>query len=162
MSIDDTSQTVDCNAAAADDDAITDATTPSADNAAPAADATRPPSPGSAANAANAAKAAAAAAAVAAKTAASRRGGRRGERGSQTMNLFVLDQVYHAKATNAPLSGRPAECKMRNFQPAQPAQPAQPGLGYPGTLRDKNSHTGILYLKVYSIPTYTDIGKNTS
>ncbi len=60
----------------------------------------------------------------------------RGEGGGvapKTMNLFVLDLVYHATATNVPLSGRPAGCKMHSFQAAQPAQP---GLRCIGISRD--------------------------
>ncbi len=34
----------------------------------------------------------------------------------QRINIFVLDLVCHATATNVPLSGGPAGCKMRSFQ----------------------------------------------
>jgi hypothetical protein len=106
--------------------AATDATAAAAaaDDTAPAADTIPPPSPKSVAKAAKAAKAEAAAVAVAAAAAAFSRG--RGVRVPKTVNFFMLDRVYHATVTNAPLSSGPAGCKMPIFQEAQPPQP---GLG---------------------------------
>ena len=100
-------------------------------------------------------------AAAAAKAVASSRGdeGEGGARAPEIMNVFMLDLVYHATATNAPLSGGAAECKMRSFQAAQPAQPG------PGCIRisqdihkDDKSHTDISI----GILTYTYIGETIS
>jgi hypothetical protein len=70
------------------------------------------------------------------------------------MSVFVLDLVYHVTATNAPLSGGPAGCKMHSFQAAQPAQPVQTGLGCIRISRDIQGYKNISYQEIYlHIPT---------
>jgi hypothetical protein len=54
--------------------------------------------------------------------------------------VFVLDLVRHATATDTPLSGGLAGCKMRNFQRPSRGSAAS---GYPGTYGDTDSHIGI-------------------
>ncbi len=86
------------------------------------------------------------------------RGGRGWARAPEITNLFMLDLVYHATATNAPLSGGAAGCKMRSFPAAQPAQPGLGCIRIPRTSRDYKSHTDISR----GILTYTDIGETIS
>jgi hypothetical protein len=62
----------------------------------------------------------------------------------------MLDLVYHATATNAPLSGGAAECKMRSFQAAQPTQPG------PGCIRIFRDIQGW-QISYWHIHRYTDI-----
>jgi hypothetical protein len=165
MSINEVSQTVYGNTSAADYDnatvasaaapaAVADAAAAATDDTAPAANATPLPSPGSEVKAAKAIKAVATVAAtVRQRYLAGRCEG--GGQAPKSMILFVLDLVYHATATNVPLSCRPAECKMCSFQAAQPAQP---GLGCIGITWDIQRYVEMSV----DILIYTDIGNLTS